>query len=219
MRAVKRRAQRRDLKQERARRTRDEILQAAIDLFARRGIPATTMAELARAIQMTPGALYWHFPTKEELLLAALEELHGRFMNAFGRILEEARAWTARRQLEAFLETTQDFLRRNKEHGIFFGMLSAESAEGSERVAQAVRDILTTYVGALASIVKYGQQKTGEFRADVDPWTFGHMLLAANMGIIVHAHLYRQTLSYDPLAAALHLLTRDAVDARAPKGP
>ncbi|NBU64215.1 MAG: TetR/AcrR family transcriptional regulator, partial [Chloroflexia bacterium] len=27
------------------------------------------MAELARAIHMTPGALYWHFPTKEDLLL------------------------------------------------------------------------------------------------------------------------------------------------------
>src|ERR1041385_7956617 len=68
----------REIKQERAARTRVEILEAAITLFARRGFLATTMAELAKAIRMTPGALYWHFPTKEDLLLAAIDELHER---------------------------------------------------------------------------------------------------------------------------------------------
>ena len=45
----------RAIKQDRAVKTRQDILNSAITLFARRGILATTMSELARAIHMTPG--------------------------------------------------------------------------------------------------------------------------------------------------------------------
>jgi AcrR family transcriptional regulator len=208
-------AQHRVVKQARAQRTRDEILQAAIELFARRGILATTMGELARAIRMTPGALYWHFPTKEDLLLAAIDELHRRFLNEFTELITEGRKHSATQQLEGFFERTMSFLRYHKEHGIFFGMLSAEAAEANDRVAEALRGVLSTYVLALAGIVRYGQEKTGEFRRDVDPVMFGHSVLASYVGVVVHHHLYRDTLTYDPLTQALNVLIRDGVRAQA----
>ena len=89
----------REIKQERAARTRVEILEAAINLFSRRGFLATTMADLSRAIRMTPGALYWHFPTKEDLLLAAIEELHSRYQAEFLPLLTERRILSGREQL------------------------------------------------------------------------------------------------------------------------
>src|SRR3954464_3846741 len=127
----------RDLKQQRAKTTRTDILQAAIDLFARRGILATTMAELARTIGMTPGALYWHFPTKEDLLLAAIEELHQRFVKSFEPLLLEMVKAPAAKQLEAFCKHIAQFLQDNREHGIFYGMVGAEAAENTEDVAIA----------------------------------------------------------------------------------
>lgn len=203
------------VKQARAQRTRGEILKAAIELFARRGILATTMGELARAIKMTPGALYWHFPTKEDLLLAAIDELHQVFLNEFTELITEGRKLTATQQLVGFFERTQSFLRYHREHGIFFGMLSAEAAEANDRVAEALRGVLSTYVFALAGIIRYGQEKTGEFRRDVDATTLGHALLASYVGVVVHHHLYRESLTYDPLTLALHLLLRDGMKAGA----
>lgn len=203
----------RDLKQQRAKSTRSEILQAAIDLFARRGILATTMAELARSIKMTPGALYWHFPTKEDLLLAAIDELHQRYLAEFTSLLAEGRrTWTAKQQLSNFVERIHAFLRGNSNHGIFFGMLSAEAAENNERVAQALRDALTVYVHALAGIIRYGQNKTREFRADIDPLTLAHSILFANVGIIVHQNLFSKTLGYDALVSTMHVIVLDGVD-------
>ncbi len=104
-------AEKRDIKQERAARTRVEIMEAAITLFARRGILATTISELAKAIRMTPGALYWHFPTKEDLLLATIEELHQRYLREFKEILSGRLELTARQQFETFFQRTQQFLR------------------------------------------------------------------------------------------------------------
>ncbi|HEX8705451.1 MAG TPA: helix-turn-helix domain-containing protein [Myxococcaceae bacterium] len=195
----------REIKQERAARTRVEILEAAITLFARRGFLATTMAELAKAIRMTPGALYWHFPTKEDLLLAAIDELHQRFLNEFVDLLSEHRKLTARDQLISFLNRAQQFLRYHREYGIFFGMVAAESAEANDRVADAIREKLDVYVHVAAGIIRYGQKKQ-EFRTDVDPMHTAHGMLSAYMGLLVHQNLFRNTLAYDPTVAALDKL-------------
>jgi AcrR family transcriptional regulator len=202
----------REIKQERAARTRMEILQAGIELFARRGILATTMNELARAIKMTPGALYWHFPTKEDLLLAALEELHRRFIGEFTELLTEGRKWPAKKQLVAFLDRTRTFLRYHPVHGIFFGMLVAESANNNERVAAAMRDALKLYGGALAGIVRYGQKK-GELRDDINPESFAHGTLAAHMGMIVHQQLF-EDVTYDSMCDALDFPLLEGIDGR-----
>src|SRR5688500_7897155 len=66
-------------KKQQAERTRKRILDAAIRLFAKRGYVSTSMSDLAEAVKMTPGVLYWHFDDKEALLLAALEDLERRF--------------------------------------------------------------------------------------------------------------------------------------------
>ena len=201
----------RTAKQERAERTRIEILQAAIELFARRGILATTMNELAKAIKMTPGALYWHFPTKEDLLLAAMEELHRRFIGEFAEVLTSGRKWPAKKQLVTFLERTRTFLRYHPYHGIFFAMLAAESPNNNERIASALRDMLAMYSSVLAGIMKYGQKKH-EFRDDFSAEGFAHAILSAHMGLIVHQQLFSGTVTYDGMCDALDFPMLDGIE-------
>lgn len=203
--------EKREIKQERAARTRMEILQASIELFARRGILATTMNELAKAIKMTPGALYWHFPTKEDLLLAAMEELHRRFIGEFAEVLTGGRKWPAKKQLVAFLERTRNFLRYHPHHGIFFAMLAAEAPNNNERIAAALRDMLVLYAQVLAGIVRYGQKKQ-EFRDDFSPDAFAHAILSAHMGLIVHQQLYAGSVTYDAMCDALDFPMLDGID-------
>src|SRR6185436_7028080 len=65
-------------KKEQAEATRAAIIEAAIRLFARTGFVSTTTQDIAKAIKMTPGVLYWHFKDKEDLLVAVLSELEKR---------------------------------------------------------------------------------------------------------------------------------------------
>ncbi len=48
--------------------TRDQILDAARELFAAKGVEAVTMREIARKIEYTPTTIYVHFKDKEALL-------------------------------------------------------------------------------------------------------------------------------------------------------
>jgi len=54
---------------------RDQILEAALRIFAEKGFAETTMDEVAADAHLAKGSLYLYFPTKEELL----RKLLGRF--------------------------------------------------------------------------------------------------------------------------------------------
>ena len=50
--------------------TRQSIIAAAERVFYDKGVPETTLEDVARAAGVTRGAIYWHFANKTELLLA-----------------------------------------------------------------------------------------------------------------------------------------------------
>ena len=56
------------------REARDELLTAALRVFARRGYREAGVDEIAAEAGYSKGALYWHFSSKSELLRALLEE-------------------------------------------------------------------------------------------------------------------------------------------------
>jgi AcrR family transcriptional regulator len=56
-----------------ARDTRAEILAVASELFIEQGYDATSLREIAERLGLTKAALYYHFPSKEDILGALLE--------------------------------------------------------------------------------------------------------------------------------------------------
>src|SRR4029453_4419440 len=66
----------------------NEILDAALAVFAERGYRNTTLEHVGEAAGVTKGAIYHYFANKGELLLRAIEH---RREEAFGRIEEVLR--------------------------------------------------------------------------------------------------------------------------------
>jgi AcrR family transcriptional regulator len=71
---------------------REPLLDAAAELFASKGYAGTSTRDIAKAVGMLPGSIYYHFRSKEEILLAVYHEGVSRFTAA----------------LEVALETTSD---------------------------------------------------------------------------------------------------------------
>ena len=70
-------------RQERAIRTRQVILEAAGAVFDEHGYAATTISMVLERAAVTKGALYFHFPSKESLAQAVLDERGGTLVHAF----------------------------------------------------------------------------------------------------------------------------------------
>lgn len=61
---------------EEAEQTREEILNAATQVFLEKGVAKSTLDEIAAAAGVTRGAIYWHFKNKVEIFDALHERLH-----------------------------------------------------------------------------------------------------------------------------------------------
>ncbi|HMV22643.1 MAG TPA: TetR/AcrR family transcriptional regulator [Rhodocyclaceae bacterium] len=59
---------------------REAILDAAMQLFGKRGYNGTTMRDIANAVSMLPGSLYAHIDGKETLLVELVESGIERFL-------------------------------------------------------------------------------------------------------------------------------------------
>ena len=51
----------------------DDWAQAALDMIAEQGVAAVAVEPLARRLGVTKGSFYWHFPSRDALLVSALE--------------------------------------------------------------------------------------------------------------------------------------------------
>lgn len=71
--------------------TKDDLMRAAIGLFAKQGVAATTTREIATAAGVSEGTIYRHFTGKEQLV----EEIFSRHYGAFAAELDAAQGAAA----------------------------------------------------------------------------------------------------------------------------
>src|SRR5687768_13836872 len=62
-----------DSKERTGRLSADDWASAALEVIAEQGLAAVAVEPLARRLGVTKGSFYWHFPSREALLVAALE--------------------------------------------------------------------------------------------------------------------------------------------------
>ena len=89
------------------REARDELLTAALRVFARRGYRDAGVDEIAAEAGYSKGALYWHFSGKEELLLALIDERVDARLRDMVALLESAPP-----EQDMSVEASREFARR-----------------------------------------------------------------------------------------------------------
>ncbi len=70
---------------------RQEILHQATLLFGARGFGRTSIRDIATAVGMLPGSVYYHFPSKEALLAAVYEDGINRSLAALNESIARHR--------------------------------------------------------------------------------------------------------------------------------
>jgi AcrR family transcriptional regulator len=65
--------------------SRNAIVLAALELFAKKGFSATTTDEIAKKAKVSKGLIFSHFPTKQDILLAIIDEEIDRFLPKFNQ--------------------------------------------------------------------------------------------------------------------------------------
>jgi AcrR family transcriptional regulator len=146
-------------------RTRAEILAAALNVFAEKGLDGARVDDIAALTHTTKPAIYYHFRSKQELYAAVLE-------NAYGGIRDlEA-------QLDLDLSDPVDAMRRLVEASFDYHaanpawvrLVSIENIHGARHIAGKPEFARRNagIVERVRTILQAGE-KMGVFRTGVDP--------------------------------------------------
>ncbi|MFC4056759.1 TetR/AcrR family transcriptional regulator [Planomonospora corallina] len=154
--------------------TRERLLRAAADVFARRGYDGTRVADIAAAAGVSNGALYTHFGSKAELLVAALRA-HGP------RLLADLLAADPGRPVaDLLLATGRRLPRRNDAPGHLV-VEALVAARRDEEVARPMRDYVGERADWLSGLVGVAQSG-GELDPALSPEALAHFCLLLAMG-------------------------------------
>ena len=147
--------------------TRQAILQSAMDTFYEKGYSKTTFDEIAKRINLTKGAVYWHFRNKPDLIAAIINDY-----------FEKQRAYIEERQpvIQSFDDIISYFLHHihfmlNNENNYKVGFFLICQMEWSEailqRVSAQIKDI-RSYPLQLFKETLTLLQKRGEINPNVN---------------------------------------------------
>jgi AcrR family transcriptional regulator len=151
--------------------TRERLLRAAADVFAERGYDGTRVADIAAAAGVSNGALYAHFPSKADLLVAALRT-HGR------HLLGQLFAADPDRPVVDLLLTVGRSLPRCRDALIVEALVAARR---DEDVAGPMREYVGERADWLADLVDLAQTR-GELDPATSPQALAHFCLLLAMG-------------------------------------
>lgn len=133
--------------------TRQRILAAAAEVFAAEGYFRATMDDIARRAGLSKGALYFHFPSKEELFLSLMDHMAQLLWDAVGEALGSARGASAR--IAAALRAALDVFERHPELTRVTVVQGATAGDTALARQQALRDafedVIARYVEELVA--------------------------------------------------------------------
>lgn len=161
----------------RGRATRDRVVGGARSVFAEKGFGATRMGDVAAAAGVAHGTVYTYFATKEDVLLAVLEDVRTDLQQAM--TIPNVRDPHAR--IEA---ANRAYLEGYRRHARVL-RAATEASAGDLRFADVLLELRRTHVARVGLAIRK-MQADGLASPDLDPNTTAAALCGMVEGFAAH---------------------------------
>jgi AcrR family transcriptional regulator len=172
--------------QEQATKRRQQIVEAAYRCFARKGFHNATMRDIYAEAELSPGAIYHYFNSKEEIIEASFAFDYERGLPVFERSAANPDALAALDELVEF----------------FFAGLESAAAVGADRVniqgwgealhnprlLAPLHNSLRDFRDQLAQLIRRGQA-AGQIDPQLEPDAVGEVVLSTYFGLYLQKAL------------------------------
>jgi AcrR family transcriptional regulator len=169
------------LRERKKEQTRRLIAETARRLFGERGFERVTVAEIARAAEVSEQTVFNYFPTKEDLVYWRMESFEEELLAtirdrepgesvlaAFGRFVLVPRGLLAKHDAEA----------RERLAGLTRMIVSSPALLAREQ------QIFAGYTEALAALIA---EEAGAEAGDIQPWVAANAMMGVHRALVDHA--------------------------------
>jgi AcrR family transcriptional regulator len=188
--------------------TRARILNVALQEFSRLGLSGARIDAIALESGLNKGMIYYHFGSKEDLYVAALEESYRRFRQIEeGVQIDESLAPLP--ALGMLVGASFDF---HAAHPEYIRMVMSENINQGEYIRKipALRAINRSAITLLEHLCRRGIAE-GVFRADLDPVDLHMSISALSFYNVSNRHTFSFIFDRDLAAPEVHAARRASV--------
>jgi AcrR family transcriptional regulator len=169
-------------RQHQAQARREQILEAAVRLFAQYGYDGTSTRQIAQEVHITEGLIFHYFPTKADLLAAVLET-HHVFLGALRTTLTDAHDQPVAMLLP---HIAREWLLTLRREAAFTSVLLA-TAQTNPQVGAMLEHVIQQGIALMAAYLSR-RVHAGELRADLPLETSARLFFSS---LIVFFMSYR----------------------------
>jgi AcrR family transcriptional regulator len=191
---------------QKAENSRERLLNVSIRQFLKKGYSGATTMEIARLAEVSKGALYWHFKSKEDILSAILDRYNDEFiLKAIKRVDDVSGDFTTKFRM--FYKFSTEFARENKELLLIFITMLTEFADTGGDMERRLKDINEQYILIIQRLIEDGKED-GTVGREIDPVIYARFVGSSMVGSHLQWHLHTDD---DSLARRHAILQREAL--------
>jgi AcrR family transcriptional regulator len=180
--------------------TRDRLVEVARTLFWEQGYAATGIAQILDVAGARSGSLYYFFPTKEDLLLAVLEQYKDLLDPVVVRPVFERVSDPVERIFGILDGYRKQLVATKYQHGCPIGNMALEVSNDLSAARKAVAENFTAWRKVIEMCLA---DAAGRLPRGLDRESLALFVLTTMEGAVMLARSYRSTEPYD--AAVTHL--------------
>lgn len=154
--------------------TKNQVIQSAIKLFAKKGFDGTSMREIAERAGVTKPMIYYHYKDKEALYFSLLDDYMSKFIKKVMDTL--SLALSPQEKIQSFVKLYVKHLKKNRN---IFKIINREITGSRKNVDKLTDNYFSKIHSGLAKVIDDGI-KEGSFKA-VNP----HATAISLIGIII----------------------------------
>lgn len=178
--------------------TRARILKAARKCFAEQGYDKTTNKDIARSANITTGAIYHYFDSKEELFIAVTEQVQQVVLEAFTRAAAAEESFI--RRIAALSDAGVALNEQDPSLSSFVAIMPIELRRHPEFRVD-VEESAAAIRLFFEAIVADGKKRK-EIAADADITAVASLIIATTMGLALFSTLDDRNATYKAAAEA-----------------
>jgi AcrR family transcriptional regulator len=157
---------------------RERILKESTRLFLHQGFHSTSIKNITDSVNLTKGAIYWHFKSKNELLETMLDEWERLFLGGLVQTLEATEGGFLARFMRYHKYSTE-FAVNHRELCVAFDTIGAEIAGSGIQAEEKTKKIQGRYHEVITKLLEEGKK---------EHWIDQEMEVSVQADVIIGMH-------------------------------
>lgn len=163
----------------------EAIVLAAIKLAEDKDVGSVTTQDMADAMQLTQGAIFRHFASKDEIWLAVMEWIRDRLLTVLGKAAAEAEG-----PLDAVRRMFLAHIAFVGKHPAIPRILFSELQHSKHgKLRQLIQQLVSGYEQRIAGLLEQAKQQ-GQVRTDLDCQMAAVLYIGMIQGLVMQATIY-----------------------------